>query len=82
VDEGFAGLLARKRTALERTNFNCIQKHIPSLLVFGGRKVDTSAPSYISIARISLRQSNLMAILPALAAHRTQGYRQMLSYLG
>jgi hypothetical protein len=37
---------------------------------------------YRSIAWISLPQCNLVAILPALAAHRTQGYRQMLSYIG
>ena len=79
---GFVGQLARKRTALERANFNCIQKSIPLLLVLDSRKVDNSAPSYISIARINFGQSNLVAILPALAAHRIRGYRQMLSYPG
>lgn len=79
---GFVGQLARKRTALERTNFNCIQQSIPLLLVLDSRKVDNSAPSCISIARINFGLSDLVAILPALAAHRIQGYRQMLSYPG
>jgi hypothetical protein len=53
VVRGFIGQLARKRTALERTNFNYIQKSILLLLVLDSRKVDNSALSYISIARIN-----------------------------
>jgi hypothetical protein len=43
---GFVGQLTRKRTALERTSFNCIQKSIPLLLVLYVATLDKTASVY------------------------------------